>query len=129
MTNGKKKVSYFCLGTLTAILAWLVYTLYYIFSKPVLPTNVVDEDAEYQACLKKYAEAVMSLERKQQIPDPPPDEWWSGDEAQMANVRYHDHPHSLDDTQPIRIGVTETIMPEVIEVSENDLRKWAEESE
>ena len=104
MTNGKKKVSYFCLGILTAILAWCVYTLYYIFSKPALPTNVIDEDAEYEACLKKYAEAVISLEKKQQ--------------------RY-----PLDDTQPIRIGVTETIMPEVGEVSESDLQKWAEELE
>ena len=104
MTNGKKKVSYFYLGILTAILAWCAYTLYYILSKPVLPTNIIDENAEYEACLKKYSEAVMSLEKKQQ--------------------RY-----SLDDTQPIRIGVTETIMPEVREVSTSDLRKWAKESE
>ena len=104
MTNVNKNLHYFCLGILTAILVWCTYTLYYILSKPVLPTNVIDEDAEYEACLKKYSDAVMSLEKRQQ--------------------RY-----SLDDTQPIRIGVTETIMPEVREVSESDLRKWAKESE
>ena len=104
MTNVNKNLHYFCLGILTAILSWYIYTLYYILSKPVLLMNVVDEDAEYEACLKKYAEAVISLEKKQQ--------------------RY-----SLDDTQPIRIGVTETIMPEVREVSTSNLWKWAKESE
>jgi len=104
MINVNKNLHYFCLGILMAILAWCAYTLYYILSKPTLPMNVVDEDAEYEACLKKYSEAVISLEKKQQ--------------------RY-----SLDDTQPIRIGVTETIMPEVREISESDLQKWVKELE
>ena len=95
MTNGNKNLQYFCLGILTAILAWCAYTLYYILSKPVSPTNIIDEDAEYEASLKKYSEAVISLEKKQQRY--PLDEWWSGDEAQMANIWYRDHPHSLDD--------------------------------
>jgi len=85
--NNKKTIFIYISGTLTAILGWCAYTLYHIFGKPVMPTVkdnlTVDEDAEYQAALKKYSEAVMSLD-----------------------------PHSLDDlidaskdTQPIKIDL------------------------
>jgi len=66
MTNINRKWLYFSLGILTAILGWCAYTLYYIFGKPVLPTVkdnlTVDEDAEHEAALKQYSEAVMSLD-------------------------------------------------------------------
>jgi len=66
MTNINKKWLYFSLGVLTSILGWIIYTLYHIFGKPVLPTVkdnlTVDKDAEYQAALKKYSEAGMSLD-------------------------------------------------------------------
>jgi len=109
MTNENKKWLYFCLGILTAILGWVTYTLYHIFGKPVLPTVkdnlTVDEDAEYEAALKKYPEAVMSLEKKQQ---------------KLTSFSLDDPFEISDDTQPIKIEQ---------EITAKDLDDWAEESE
>jgi len=46
MTNGNKKWLYFSLGVLTSILGWIIYTLYHIFGKPVLPTEGNDSNVE-----------------------------------------------------------------------------------
>ena len=62
----------------------------------------VRKDAEYQASLKKYSDAVMSLERKQQ---------------KLNTHSLDTFDDALDDTQPIRI--------EQDEISAKDLEDWA----
>jgi len=187
MTNINKNWLYFCLGILTAILGWIIYTLYHIFGKPVLPVepekhilevsfsddipNIwsedeaqksavwyhdhpnsltdpkIDEDTEYEAALKKYSEAGMSLKKRgfNKVD-------WEGlaktlyssknslDPDSLDNLRLDDlgpkddcfewtgriiYPDlnslsDLDDTQPIKID---------LEPTAKDLEKWAEESE
>jgi len=133
MTNGNRKWLYFSLGILTAILGWIVYTLYHIFGKPVLPTVkdnlTVDEDAECEAALKKYSEAVMSLDphslddldKTQPIRLYPNGNRKAVSWIEVMEINYPDvwekFRATLDDTQPIKIEQ---------EPSAKDLEDWAE---
>jgi len=128
MTNGNKKWLYFSLGALTVILGWVAYTLYHIFGKPVLPTVklslTVDEDAEYEAALKQYSEAVMSLEKqnfnKVYWEDLKKTLYSSKNSFERpGRITYPDSNSlfDLDDTQPIKID---------LEPSAKDLEDWAE---
>ena len=154
MTNGNKNLQYFYLGGFIGILVGIVGTfIYQVSGKLALPTKSNEphgnENLIVSGAFTKQEEAVMKLERKQQILDPHSLDdlidaskdtkpirlypngnrkgvpWIEVMEINYPNVM-KEFRATLDDTQPVRIDVTET--PEG-EVSASDLRKWAKESE
>jgi len=134
MTNDKK-LGYFSLGVLTAILGWVAYTLYHIFGKPVMPIEPEKQDfskTDWEGLAKTlYNESELTSAEIAIIPathkeakEILADAGWDTSGLKNKWGQESLDPHSLDDlidtskdTQPIKID---------LEPSAKDLEDWAE---